>query len=134
VVKIGPNKNVRRDLEKVAKLSEQPVNLCMQCGTCSGSCPNVRQLDYSPRTIIHLAHLGLLDRLLASSMIWTCSSCLQCTATCPRGIDLARVMEAFRILKLQKREGRLSPAEVNLNPCADAPPILLISAMRKLTG
>lgn len=133
VVKIKPSAAALRDLRRIEELSEQPIMTCMQCGTCSGSCPNVGEMDLSPRAVIHLAHLGLLDRLLDSRTIWTCSACLQCSARCPRGIDLARVMEAFRTLKLRRRQGRLTPADIH-PACADAPPVLMIAAMRKLTG
>ena len=106
----------------------------MQCGTCVGSCPNVEHMDLSPRQILHLAHLGELERVLSSKTIWVCSSCLQCSARCPRGLDLAKLMEAFRIMRLRSRQGVLEPKDIDDPACADAPPVLLISAMRKLTG
>lgn len=131
IIRLTPD--VKRDLQKAETISEQCLGLCMQCGTCSASCPNTGEMDYSPRALMHLVQLGLLERALDSKTIWTCSSCLQCSARCPRGIDLARVMEALRALRLRARWGRLEPGD--LSPaCADAPPVLLVSAMRKLTG
>ena len=115
-------------------LSGQHVSLCKQCGTCTAACPNIQQMDLSPREMMHLIQLGRLEEVLDSESIWVCSSCLQCSARCPRGIDIERVMEAMRAMRLRARLGRLAPAE-SLDPaCEDAPPILLISAMRKLTG
>ena len=115
-------------------LSGQHVSLCKQCGSCTAACPNIEEMDLSPREMMHLAQLGSLEEILESQSIWVCSSCLQCSARCPRGIDIARVMEALRAMRLRARLGRMSPAEALDPVCADAPPILLISAMRKLTG
>lgn len=133
MLKIKPSAEAKREFKRAEELSEQPISLCMQCGTCSASCPNTSQMDLMPRAVMHLAQIGRMDRVLESRTIWTCSSCLQCTVRCPRDIDLARVMEAYRALKLRRREGRLAPSDVH-PACADAPPVLLISAMRKLTG
>ena len=134
MVTIGASPDTQREIERAESIADESVSMCMQCGVCSASCPNAEEMDLSPRAVIHLVQLGLLDRALDSSTIWTCSSCLQCTARCPRGIDLTRTMEALRLLRLRSRLGRLAPAELGDSACADAPPILLASAMRKLTG
>ncbi len=125
--------DILRELDHLDTLSGQMISLCMQCGVCSASCPNVLEMDLTPRALMHQAQLGRLDQVLSGKTIWVCSSCLQCSVRCPRGIDLARVMEAFRLVKLRKREGMLDPADIN-PACSDAPPILLVAAMRKLTG
>jgi len=91
-------------------------------------------MDLSPRVAVNLAQLGQLDEVLSSRTIWVCSSCLQCSVRCPRGIDIARLMEAFRALRLRDRLGQLEPAELGDPAFADAPTILLVSALRKLCG
>lgn len=133
MLRIQPNPAAQRDLATVEALSGQQVSLCMQCGTCAGSCPNVAAMDLTPRALLHLAQLGQFERLLDSRTIWTCSACLQCSARCPRGLDLARLMEGFRAIRLRRRQGPLSPTDIH-PACADAPPVLLVSALRKLTG
>ena len=120
--------------EKADSISGECVSLCKQCGTCSGSCPNVAEMDLSPRQVMHLAQLGQMERVLNSRTIWVCSACLQCSARCPRGIDIARVMESFRSVQLRSRSGRLDPSQIMDPACLDAPPILIVGAMRKLTG
>jgi len=40
---------------------------CAQCGLCSASCPNVAQMDYSPRKIIALIRAGKRNEVLSSS-------------------------------------------------------------------
>ncbi len=120
--------------ERVDEISGEQVLLCKQCGICTASCPNIQEMDLSPRELMHLIQLGSLEEALESKSIWVCSSCLQCSVKCPRGIDIAGVMETLRAMKLRARLGCLTPSETLDAACADAPPILLISAMRKLTG
>ena len=47
---------------------------CMQCGTCAATCPVANEMDYTPRQVIHLINLGLEEKALNSSAIWTCAS------------------------------------------------------------
>ena len=57
---------------------------CFQCGTCTSDCPVARFTDnYRPRTLIHMAQLGLKVRVLKSDTLWLCSACFTCTDRCP---------------------------------------------------
>lgn len=75
---------------------------CYQCGTCSGSCPVLKEMQYGPRQIMHKIHMGQEDEVLSSPDIWYCVSCYSCASRCPRGIEIADVMAALRSLALQK--------------------------------
>ena len=78
------------------------LTLCCQCGTCSGSCPTVGRMEYSPRRIMHMVLLGMADEVLRSHDIWFCVSCYSCAARCPQGIEIADVMAALRSLSIAK--------------------------------
>jgi heterodisulfide reductase subunit C len=80
------------------------VQACYQCGTCSGGCPTVFAMDYTPRQIIRMVHLGMKDEVLASMSIWVCSSCYTCQTRCPRGVHITDVMSALKSISI--REGR----------------------------
>jgi heterodisulfide reductase subunit C len=80
------------------------VHLCYQCGSCSGGCPVVFMMDYTPRKLMRMINLGMKDQVLQSGTIWVCASCFTCTTRCPRGIDIAKVMTACRDIAL--KEGR----------------------------
>jgi heterodisulfide reductase subunit C2 len=89
-----------------------PIKTCIQCGTCSGSCPVARFMDHSPRKIIAMINAGLKDRVLNSNTYWYCASCYYCTVRCPRGIDIAELMYALKrysIWKNQYKEGLVGP-------------------------
>jgi heterodisulfide reductase subunit C len=47
--------------------------------------------------------LGAGEEILNSDIIWTCSSCETCFARCPMEIDMPAVMDALRILAVQRR-------------------------------
>jgi heterodisulfide reductase subunit C len=72
---------------------------CFQCGTCTSDCPVARFSDsYRPRTLIHMAQLGLKDRVLKSDTLWLCAACFTCTDRCPQGVEVANVIRVFRNL------------------------------------
>ncbi|MDD4732374.1 MAG: 4Fe-4S dicluster domain-containing protein [Desulfovibrio sp.] len=75
---------------------------CMQCGTCSASCPNAEFMDVSPRRLWRLAQLDRMDDVLASRTFWMCSSCYSCMLRCPRGLPTTRAMQALKRLAAQQ--------------------------------
>jgi heterodisulfide reductase subunit C len=76
---------------------------CHQCGVCSGSCPNVLWMDYSPRKIIALTRAGKRQEVLSSNSMWCCATCHLCTVRCPRGIEMPELMHVLESIAI--REG-----------------------------
>ncbi|MEQ8175181.1 MAG: 4Fe-4S dicluster domain-containing protein [Syntrophomonadaceae bacterium] len=72
------------------------VELCLECGKCSGGCSNGHIFDYTPRKIVQLIKLGDRERLLHMDALWTCVSCQLCWDRCPSEINVARVMDYLR--------------------------------------
>ncbi|OGN96543.1 MAG: heterodisulfide reductase [Chloroflexi bacterium RBG_13_51_36] len=133
-VTISPKKSRREFIKKVKELSGQNLQLCYQCGMCTGNCPAAANMDVSPRRIIELARLGLEEEIAGSRTVWVCASCLACAVNCPRGFDLARVMEAIRLLTLRKNVDRVRPEDIPPQERGDLPQIAMVSGLRKLTG
>jgi quinone-modifying oxidoreductase, subunit QmoC len=69
---------------------------CIQCGTCSGTCPVSPYMDYTPRRIIAMVREGFKQEVLNSVTIWLCASCYSCTCECPREIKVTDVMYALK--------------------------------------
>lgn len=69
---------------------------CIQCGTCSGTCPLSLYMDYTPRRIINLVREGFRDDALASQTIWLCASCYSCAVRCPQDIHITDVMYTLK--------------------------------------
>ena len=119
---------------KVEELSGQKLLACYQCGKCSAGCPAVSQMDILPNQIIRFAQLGLKDELLQSKSIWVCASCLTCNSRCPKGIKIAEVMEALRLILLRKKKDYVRISELSAEEKETVPAIALISTFRKFTS
>jgi len=79
------------------------IKLCIQCGTCTASCPNADKMEYTPSELIAMARAGMRKEVLSSNSMWYCLSCYLCTVRCPRGIKQTGLMHAFEYLAV--REG-----------------------------
>ena len=71
------------------------IRLCIQCGTCSASCPNASRMDHAPREIIAMARADMREEVLSSNSMWFCLSCYLCTVRCPRGVKITDMMHAL---------------------------------------
>ena len=79
-----------------------PIRTCIQCGTCSGTCPVANYMDHSPRRIIGMIRSNLKDEVLASNTYWYCASCYHCSVRCPAEIDIAGLMYALKRYSIWK--------------------------------
>ena len=91
-------------------------------------------MDLLPNQVIRLVQLGLAEDLEESETAWLCASCLACSVRCPKGIDIARVMEAVRQLSLRKSRDHIDVARLTPERIGSLPQIALVSGFRKLTG
>lgn len=119
---------------KIQELSGQNLLACYQCGKCSAGCPAVSEMDILPNQIIRYAQLGFKDELLRSKAIWICASCMTCNARCPKGINIAEVIEAIRQILLRKRKDHVKVEKLSDKQKENVPPIALVSNFRKFTS
>jgi heterodisulfide reductase subunit D len=90
----------RSFLEAVDPLKK--LRTCIQCGTCSASCPTAYAMDYSPRQVWRMVNLGLRDEVLNSRTFWLCTTCKSCQVRCPRGINIMDSMVALKEYSVEK--------------------------------
>lgn len=76
------------------------VDSCIQCGTCSGSCPLAADMDFGPRGVFALLREGDLETALRSNTIWLCVSCQACMERCPREIPVTELLYALKQMAL----------------------------------
>lgn len=69
---------------------------CIQCGTCTASCPTAYAMDYTPRQLWRLIQLGLKEEVLTSNSFWLCTACYACTLRCLRGIACTETMSTLK--------------------------------------
>ncbi len=72
------------------------VEMCMECGKCSGGCSNGPAFDFTPRKIVQLVKLNAGESLMDMDALWICLSCRLCEDRCPSGIDIPRIMDYMR--------------------------------------
>jgi len=75
---------------------------CIQCGTCSASCPTAYAMDHTPRRIIASLRAGQLEEVLRSNTPWVCASCYYCTVRCPAGIEFTEFMYHLKRMAVER--------------------------------
>lgn len=69
---------------------------CIQCGTCTASCPNTEFMDITPRHMWRLLLTDHAEALFSSKSFIMCSTCYYCTLRCPRGLELTDAMSLLK--------------------------------------
>jgi heterodisulfide reductase subunit C len=133
-VKINRNSTINEFVEQVESLANQDLLACYQCGKCSAGCPMAKYMDILPNQMIRYAQLGLKEELLSSGAIWMCVSCGTCNSRCPKGVRIAEIIEALRVIQLRTRKDHMDVRELPAGTLASLPPIALIGSMRKFTS
>jgi heterodisulfide reductase subunit C len=92
-------------LEEVHKIpGGEKIADCIQCGTCSGSCPVSYMMDYAPRKLFAMIRAGFKEEVLKSDTIWLCASCYLCAARCPKDIKITDIMYALKRISIRDKK------------------------------
>jgi heterodisulfide reductase subunit C len=75
---------------------------CIQCGTCSATCPVSIYMDYTPRQLMALTRAGFKKEVLSSLTVWLCASCYACSVDCPKEIKITDIMYALKRRAIQE--------------------------------
>jgi len=85
--------------DMIGEAGGKTMDLCYQCGTCSGTCPWNLVRDFRVRNIITLAQLGLEG--YEGDDLWLCATCNACVDRCPRGVEIVDLVRSIRALVAQ---------------------------------
>ncbi len=66
---------------------------CIQCGKCTGGCPESGRTPFNVRMLMRKRQFG---REIEESMPWYCTSCGACTLRCPRDVKPSEVVIDIR--------------------------------------
>jgi heterodisulfide reductase subunit C len=99
-----PNPNIRF-LEEVSARTAgvSRLEMCIQCGTCGGSCPPAEDMDHTPRMLFAMIRAGMREQALASNTPWICVSCYHCVVRCPQDVHIADVMYTLKSMAIQAK-------------------------------
>lgn len=59
-------------------------------------------MDYTPAQLIHAIRLEMTSLVLNSKTMWLCAGCQTCTTRCPQEVDIAKIMDACKILAVRQ--------------------------------
>lgn len=77
------------------------LQMCIQCGTCGGSCPSGQDMDHTPRQLFALVRAGMEDEVLASNTPWYCVSCYYCVVRCPQEVHITDIMYTLKSMAIR---------------------------------
>lgn len=89
-------------VEVAGRRGGDKVLQCYQCGTCSGSCPVIDEMQYGPRRLMYMIQAGEEELVLSSRDMWFCVSCYSCASRCPREIPITELMATLRELAAEQ--------------------------------
>ena len=79
------------------------LEMCIQCGTCGGSCPPAADMDHTPRMLFAMIRAGMRTEALSSNTPWICVSCYHCVVRCPQDVHIADVMYTLKGMAIQAK-------------------------------
>lgn len=130
-VKLDAAKVGGEAVQKIRDISGENVYACYQCGKCSAACPSAPEMDMLPSQVIRYLQLGMAEEVIKANTPWICAACLQCMSVCPKGVDLAKIMEGVRSVQLRLGQNRIEPRAFSEEYRRRAPQIAFISGYRK---
>lgn len=87
------------------------IRACINCGTCTGSCPSGRRTALRTRSLIRRILIGD-ENILNDIDLWFCSTCYTCYERCPRNIPVTDIIIKLRNIAVEK--GKILDSHFNL--------------------
>jgi heterodisulfide reductase subunit C len=105
------HKTLPRQIEDLTLLDEvvsrtagvSRLEMCIQCGTCGGSCPSAADMDHTPRMLFAMLRAGMRQNALMSNTPWICVSCYHCVVRCPQNVHIADVMYTLKGMAIEAK-------------------------------
>jgi heterodisulfide reductase subunit C len=86
------------------------LKMCLQCGTCGGSCPSGLDMDHTPRKLFAMIEADMRKEVLSSNTPWYCVSCYYCMIRCPQEIHVTDIMYTLKRMAISEGLYRESSA------------------------
>lgn len=99
--------NVMEDMNAQELAQKHKLLECIQCGTCTGSCPVAKKANLNVRRYMReVATLGKLTQH-SQNELWSCTTCSTCGVRCPK--DLKPYEFLIDIRGMAVEEGQIAP-------------------------
>ena len=78
-------------------IQDYHLNLCIQCGTCTGGCPVKFRSPLNMRRLVRqTAYTENPSPLFKRPELWACTTCSTCTLRCPTGVKNVELIMGIR--------------------------------------
>jgi Fe-S oxidoreductase len=99
--------NVMEDMNAQELAQKHKLLECIQCGTCTGSCPVAKKANLNVRRYMHeVATLGRLTQH-PQNELWSCTTCSTCGVRCPKDLNPYEFLIDIRGMAVE--EGQIAP-------------------------
>jgi heterodisulfide reductase subunit C2 len=101
----SPHGNGHGFLEEVSAKTagNSRLDMCIQCGTCGGSCPSAGEMQYTPRGLFAMIRAGMRKEVLSSNTPWICVSCYYCFVRCPQEVHITDIMYTLKNMAIREK-------------------------------
>ena len=72
------------------------LNMCIQCGTCTGGCPLKFRSPLNMRRLVRETYIDANPSIFAKPELWACTTCGTCSLRCPAGVKNVDLIMGIR--------------------------------------
>ena len=103
-IEVSPDKAPLSFFEEVVRATpgDSRLQMCIQCGTCAGSCPSGQDMEHSPRQLFAMIRAGERKEVLSSSAHLYCVSCYYCAVRCPQKVSIPGIMYTLKSMAIKE--------------------------------
>ena len=92
-------------IDSKALIQDFHLNLCIQCGTCTGGCPVKFRSPLNMRRLVRETYLNTnLPQMLKRPELWACTTCSTCSLRCPAGVKNVEMIMGIRNILTRQGE------------------------------
>jgi Fe-S oxidoreductase len=86
-------------------IKDYQLNLCIQCGTCTGGCPVKWRSPLNMRRLVRQSYVEIdPSSLFKKPELWACTTCSTCSLRCPAGVKNVELIMGIRNYLANKGE------------------------------
>ncbi len=86
-------------------IKDYQLDICIQCGTCTGGCPVKFRSPLNMRRLVRQTHFtNDPSPLFKSPELWACTTCSTCSLRCPAGVKNVELIMGIRNFLANKGE------------------------------
>lgn len=86
-------------------VKDYQLNICIQCGTCTGGCPVKYRSPLNMRRLVRETHVtDDFPSISKRTELWACTTCSTCSLRCPSGVKNVELIMGIRNYLANKGE------------------------------